>query len=89
MKIRIIGTSEECAAAREYYSGLEKQENVQSVSISRLYFCRDSRSQYRLYVEVNYYVEAGRGSTKRDEAGEGVMMKARNGKASLILKKMP
>lgn len=34
MKIRIIGTSEECAAAREYYSGLEKQENVQSVSIS-------------------------------------------------------
>lgn len=23
MKIRIIGTSEECAAAREYYSGLE------------------------------------------------------------------
>ena len=54
MKIRIIGTAEECAAAREYYSGLEKQENVQSVSISRLYPCRDSNALYRLYVELMY-----------------------------------
>ncbi len=89
MKIRIIGTAEECTAAREYYSGLEKQVNVQSVSISRLYSCRDSSSQYRLYVEVNYYFEEGRGCTKRDEAGEGIMVKARNGRASSILKKMP
>ena len=58
MKIRIIGTAEECAAAREYYSGLENQENVQSVSISRLYPCRDSSSLYRLYVEVSYYAAA-------------------------------
>lgn len=89
MKIRVIGTAEECTAAREYYSGLEKQENVQSVSISRLYSCRDSRSQYRLYVEVNYYVEAGRGCAVRDDAGENIMMKASNGRASSILKTTP
>ena len=63
MIVRIIGTSEECAAAREYYSGLEKQENVQSVSISRLYPCRDSNALYRLYVEVSYYAAAESGST--------------------------
>lgn len=63
MKIRIIGTSEECAAAREYYSGLEKQENVQSVSISRLFPCRDSNALYRLYVEINYYAAAASEST--------------------------
>ena len=54
MKIRIIGTMEECAAAREYYSELEKQENVRSVTTSREYPCRDGRTQYRLYVEVWY-----------------------------------
>ena len=63
MKIRIIGTSGECAAAREYYSGLEKQENVQSVSISRLYPCRDSNALYRLYVEVSYYAATESGCT--------------------------
>lgn len=40
MKIRIIGTMEECAAARDYYSELEEQENVRSVTISREYPCR-------------------------------------------------
>ena len=54
MKIRIIGTAEECAVAREYYSRLEKQENIQSVSISRLYSCRASGKLYRLYVEIMY-----------------------------------
>ena len=43
---------------REYYSELEKQENVRSVTISREYPCRDSRTQYRLYVEVSYYAAA-------------------------------
>lgn len=89
MKIRVIGTAEECTAAREYYSGLEKQENVQSVSVSRLYTCRDSHSQYRLYVEVNYYVEAGRGCAMRDEAeGKNIMAKASPGRVS-SLKKTP
>lgn len=55
MKIRIMGTKSECQAAREYYSALEKEANVKSVTISDLYANRGSNTIFRLYVEVEYY----------------------------------
>ena len=43
MKIRVMGTESECQAAREYYRELEKESNVKSDTI------------FRVYVEVEYY----------------------------------
>ena len=57
MKIRVMGTKNECLAAREYYASLEKDSNVKRLSISDLYPNRGSNTDYRLYVEVEYYDE--------------------------------
>lgn len=54
MKIRIWGTSEECAAAQRFYKELGRDPYVKSCSVSRLYPNRGSTNQYRVYVEIEY-----------------------------------
>lgn len=55
MKIRITGTREELAQARQYYQELEKDENVKYVSISTVYPNRGSNTLFRLYVDIEYH----------------------------------
>lgn len=57
MKIRVMGTKNECLAAMGYYRELEKDSNVKCVQISMLYPNRGSNTVFRLYVEVEYYNE--------------------------------
>jgi len=55
MKLRVMGTTEELAAAEKYYRELEKDaENIKSVQISRLYPNRGSTTVSRLYVDIEY-----------------------------------
>lgn len=53
MKIRIMGTREECEQARRYYSQFLNSDMVSYCSISNLYPNRNSINQYRLYVDVS------------------------------------
>lgn len=55
MKIRIIGTKDECLAATTYYRELEKDSNVKYVQISKPYASRGSSKLFRVYVEVEYH----------------------------------
>lgn len=55
MKIRVMGTKDECLAAMAYYRELEKDSNVKFVQVSDLYPNRGSSTLFRLYVEVEYY----------------------------------
>lgn len=56
MKIRIMGTKEECELATKYYQELERSDkNVRCMTISDLYPNRGSTTVYRLYVDVEYY----------------------------------
>lgn len=55
MKIRIMGTKEECLAGMAYYRELEKDSNVKYVQVSDLYPNRGSSTLFRLYVEVVYH----------------------------------
>ena len=57
MKIRIMGTNEECKLARDYYMGLSKDENVKYVECSGLYQNRGDSTLFRLCVEIEYYSE--------------------------------
>lgn len=71
MKIRVIGTKEECETARTYYDGLRKDPQTKSVEISRLYPCRGSAELFRIYIEVNYYdvpQERGNGAPSDETA---------------------
>ena len=52
MKIRVMGTANECEVAKTYYLAIGKQENVKSVSVSKPYANRNSVNIYRLYIEV-------------------------------------
>ena len=54
MKIRIMGTSEECELAQGFYRELSKDPAVKSSSVSNLYPNRGSTNQYRVYVEIEY-----------------------------------
>ena len=54
MKIRIWGTSEECAAAQQYYRALGREPGVKSCTVSRRYLNRGSTNQYRVYVDIEY-----------------------------------
>lgn len=55
MKIRIIGTKDECALAVQYYSELEKDtQNVKSVQISAPYPNRGSNTVFRVYIDIDY-----------------------------------
>lgn len=55
MKIRIIGTKEECVLAKQYYSSLQSDNNVKYVCVSGFYSCRGSAKLYRLYIEIEYF----------------------------------
>lgn len=68
MKIRVIGTREECKQAKTYYEGLRSEHNVKYVCVSGFYSCRGSADLYRIYIEVEYfdYIEAdAEGSTRK------------------------
>lgn len=54
MKIRIWGTSEECAAAQDFYRALGRQPDVKFCTVSQLYSNRGAVNQYRVYVEIEY-----------------------------------
>lgn len=55
MKIRVMGTKEECEQAQRYYLSLGNTDGVKSVSVSTLYSNRGSVNIYRVYIEVEYY----------------------------------
>lgn len=57
MKIRVTGTKEEIAQARDYYRALENDKGVKYVSISAPYANRGSNTLFRLYVDIEYYDE--------------------------------
>ncbi len=52
MKIRVMGTKDECELATQYYSEFEKQPFVKSVQISRLYANRGSNTIFRVYIDI-------------------------------------
>ena len=58
MKIRVMGTENECRVARTYYENLEREPNVKFVQVSKLYPNRGSNTLFRVYVEVEYKSEA-------------------------------
>ena len=61
MKIRIMGTKEECLQAQEYYNKFsEDNELVKYCSVSTLYPNRNSKNQYRVYIDIvcDNYVNA-------------------------------
>ncbi len=55
MKLRVIGTKEECETAKRYYDSLRKDPRTKSVEISKRYPSRGSAELFRVYIEVNYY----------------------------------
>ncbi len=52
MKIRVMGTREECEQAQRFYDRIGKGENILHSSVSGLYPNRGSNNQYRVYVEI-------------------------------------
>lgn len=54
MKIRVTGTSEECAQAQEFYRQLGKEPGVKFCTVSKPYPNRGALNQYRVYVEIEY-----------------------------------
>jgi len=54
LKIRIMGTKDECALAGKFFKELEQKPSVKYASISGLYANRGSAKLYRLYVEIEY-----------------------------------
>ena len=55
MKIRVMGTLDECNVATAYYRELEKDSNVKYVQVSSPYVNRGSSTLYRIYVEIEYH----------------------------------
>lgn len=55
MKIRISGTKPELEAARKYYQSLENESYVKSVTVSVFYPNRGSSTQFRLYIDIEYF----------------------------------
>ncbi len=57
MKIRVMGTKEECELAQEYYKEfVHNNEQVQSYSISDLYANRGNSNLYRVYIDITYKI---------------------------------
>ncbi len=57
MKIRVMGTKEECELAQEYYKEfVQNNDCVQSYSISDLYANRGNSNLYRVYIDINYTI---------------------------------
>ncbi len=57
MKIRVMGTKEECILAQEYYKEfVNNNACVKYYSISELYANRGNSNLYRVYIDINYIV---------------------------------
>lgn len=54
MKIRVTGTSEECAAAQKFYRLLGQEQDVKCCTVSKPYPNRGAVNQYRVYVDIEY-----------------------------------
>ena len=54
MKIRVMGTSEECAAAQQFYWELAHTADVKSCTVSKPCPNRGSLNQYRVYIDIEY-----------------------------------
>jgi len=55
VKIRIMGTSDECALAQDLFRKLEQDtQNVKSVQISSPYPNRGSNTVFRVYIDIDY-----------------------------------
>ena len=52
MKIRVMGTREECEQAQRFYERLGRGDNVLYSTVSGLYPNRGSNNQFRVYVET-------------------------------------
>ena len=52
MKIRIMGTKEECMYSQEFFRRLGMSGNVKCCSVSGLYANRGSVEYYRVYIEI-------------------------------------
>ncbi len=52
MKIRVMGTREECEQARRFYEHLGRGNNILHSTVSGLYPNRGSNNQFRVYVEI-------------------------------------
>lgn len=52
MKIRVMGTREECEQARRFYERLGRGNNILHSTVSGLYPNRGSNNQFRVYVEI-------------------------------------
>lgn len=57
MKLRVMGTRDECEIARAYYAALEAQANIKYVSVSTLYPNRNSDKLFRVYIDIEYRSE--------------------------------
>lgn len=57
MKIRIMGTSEECKKMQALFNSMSVLDGVQSVSVSDLYPNRNSTNVYRVYIDITGSVE--------------------------------
>lgn len=69
MKIRVMGTKEECEQAQRYYLSLGNTDGVKSVSVSTLYSNRGSVNIYRVYIDVEYYsISASSAATLTERA---------------------
>ncbi len=57
MKIRVMGTKEECILAQEYYKAfLKNNKQVVVYLISELYANRGSSNLFRVYIDIIYTI---------------------------------
>lgn len=54
MKLRVMGTADECKQAQDFYRRLGRQDNVRYCTVSELYANRGSVGYYRVYIEIEY-----------------------------------
>lgn len=57
MKIRIMGTQNECLQAKKYYEELAQSGAVSYCSVSGLYANRGSTNVYRIYIDIGKMIE--------------------------------
>ncbi len=54
MKIRVMGTADECKQAQDFYRRIGRQSNIRACSVSEPYPNRGSSGLYRVYVDIEY-----------------------------------
>lgn len=57
MKIRIMGTQNECLQAKKFYENLSGNGSVSYCSVSPLYANRGSTNVYRIYIDIGNMIE--------------------------------